>query len=267
MKLISWNINGIRAWKDKEGTLDFIKKEAPDVLCLQETKISQDKIDTEQAKNNGNTPFIEGFQHAYWNCAEKKGYSGTVLLCNTEPMSLSYGIGHDLDNEGRVITAEFKDYYVVTAYTPNSKPDLSRLDIRYDEWDKQFLKHIKKLEKKKPVIACGDLNVAHQEIDIARPNNNKTTKKKPGSPGFTDKERERFSDFMAHGLVDSYRSLHPETIQYTWWSYRAFARKRNVGWRIDYVLTSKVLKKAIKKVTIYDNITGSDHCPIGLEIT
>jgi exodeoxyribonuclease-3 len=266
MKIISWNVNGIRAWKDKEGTLDFITQEAPDVLCLQETKISQDLINKEQEKNSGNIPFIAGFKHAYWNCAEKKGYSGTVLLCNNEPMSVRYGIGHVLDNEGRVISAEFKDYFIVTVYTPNSKPDLSRLDLRYNEWDTQFLKHIKKLEKKKPVIICGDLNVAHREIDIARPDSNKTTEKKPGSPGFTDKERERFGDLMDHGLVDTYRKRHPETIQYTWWSYRAFARKRNVGWRIDYVLVSQKLEKKIKNATIYDQITGSDHCPIGLEM-
>jgi len=269
MKLISWNINGIRAWKDKEGTLDFIKNENPDIVCLQETKISHDKIEVEQKtlfETEQKHPFIDGFEHVYWNCAEKKGYSGTALLCNTKPIAISYGIGHALDSEGRVITAEFKDYYVVTVYTPNSKSDLSRLMLRYNEWDKQFLKHIKKLEEKKPVIACGDLNVAHKEIDIARPDGNKTTEKKPGSPGFTDQERERFSDFMDHGLIDTFRELHPKTVQYSWWSYRAFARERNVGWRIDYVLTSAALKNKIKDAIIYDQITGSDHCPVGVEL-
>lgn len=267
MKLISWNINGVRAWKEKEGVLSFIKKENPDILCFQETKISDDKLPQKTSTlfgENTEGPIIQGYPYHFWNCAERKGYSGTALLSKKEPLSVKYGIGHELDNEGRVISAEFEDYYVVTVYTPNSKSDLSRLMLRYEEWDKAFLKHLKKLEKKKPVIVCGDLNVAHCEIDLARPKENKTTETKPGTAGFTDQERERFSDLMDAGFIDSYRFLYPEKIQYSWWSYRAFARERNVGWRIDYVLLSKILKGKLDDAIIYDQTYGSDHCPVGI---
>lgn len=269
MKYISWNVNGIRAWKDKEGVLDFLAKENPDVLCLQETKIDQDGGEFfsigAQGEEKSNQTF-DAFPYEYWNSAEKKGYSGTALFSKKEPLSVSYGIGHELDNEGRVITAEFPHYYLVTVYTPNSKDDLSRLPLRYKEWDVQFLKHLKKLEKKKPVLICGDLNVAHTEIDLARPDANKTTAKKPGKAGFTDQERERFGDFLEAGFIDTYRTLYPERIQYSWWSYRGFAREGNVGWRIDYFLASDSLKKNITDAIIYDQVTGSDHCPVGIVV-
>ena len=272
MKYISWNVNGIRAWKDKEGVMKFINSESPDVLCLQETKIDavkaagfSDIIDP-IISSDSNAQTFEVYPYEYWNSAEKKGYSGTAIFSKIEPLSIKYGIGHELDNEGRVITAEFKDHYLVTVYTPNSKNDLSRLMIRYKEWDKKFLKHMKKLEKKKPVVICGDLNVAYQEIDLKNDKSNKTTEKKPGNPGFTDQERERFGDFLKAGFIDSYRELYPEREQYTWWSYRAFARERNVGWRIDYFLLSLKLKKNLKEALIYDQTTGSDHCPVGIEL-
>lgn len=273
MKIISWNVNGIRAWKDKEGVMEFIQSEKPDILCFQETKIDIKRAQAfstyqdEKDNNELNNQTFEDYAFEYWNSAERKGYSGTALFSKTKPRSVEYGIGHELDNEGRVITAEFSTYYVVTVYTPNSKNDLSRLDIRYQQWDTLFLKHIKKLEQKKPVIVCGDLNAAHEPIDIARPDANKTTATKPGSPGFTDKERERFHDFLEAGFIDSFRSLYPQKIQYSWWSYRAMARQRNVGWRIDYVLVSHELKKHLQDAYIYDQITGSDHCPVGLSLT
>jgi exodeoxyribonuclease-3 len=269
MKYISWNVNGIRAWKDKPETLLFIKEQDSDALCLQEIKIDKEvalKLTTDTSLKK-ETDFVQTFPQypfEYWNSAEKKGYSGTAIFSKIKALSITYGIGHVLDNEGRVITAEFDNHYLVTVYTPNSKDDLSRLDIRYNEWDKDFLDHIKKLEEKKPVIACGDLNVAHKEIDIARASANKTTTTKPGSPGFTNKERERFGDFLEAGLIDSFRHLYSEKIQYSWWSYRGGARDRNVGWRIDYFLTSKSIKEQIVDAVIYDQTKGSDHCPVGI---
>lgn len=270
MKYISWNVNGIRAWKDKDGVIEFIEKESPDVLCFQETKIDKDKAQGVSLLKNpsespdGNFQTFKDYPFEYWNSAERKGYSGTALFSKVEPLSVEFGIGHELDNEGRVITAEFENHYLVTVYTPNSKNDLSRLMLRYQEWDKQFLKHLKKLQKKKPVVACGDLNVAHKEIDLKNDQANRTTDTKPGAAGFTDQERERFGDFLDAGFIDTFRELYPEKEQYSWWSYRAFARKRNVGWRIDYFLTSKELRSKIKDAVIYDQVTGSDHCPVGL---
>jgi len=257
MKIISWNVNGYRAWQNKDGAIEFINEEKPDVFCLQETKAQPDQIDA---------GLFPEYQYVYKNSAERKGYSSTAMFSKTEPLNVTYGIGHELDNEGRVITAEFKDFYLVTVYTPNSKHDLSRLMIRYNEWDKVFLKHLKKLEKKKPVVACGDLNVAHTEIDLANDKANQTTKTKPGNPGFTDQERERFGDFLKAGFIDTFRHLYPEKIQYTWWSYRAFARDRNIGWRIDYFLISEKLTKKLKDAVIYDQTKGSDHCPVGINI-
>ncbi len=261
MKLISWNINGIRAWKDKESTLDFFeKREQPDIFCLQETKAQREQI-TELG-------LFPDYPFQYFHSAERKGYSSTALFSKIEPLKVWYGMKHSpIENEGRIINAEFETFILVTVYTPNAKPDLARLPLRYDDWDTAFLKHMKHLEKKKPVIVCGDLNVAHTEIDLARPDANKTTASKPGNPGFTDQERERFGDFLKAGFIDTFRELYPEKIQYSWWSYRAFARERNVGWRIDYVLTSKSLKKNIKNAIIYDQQTGSDHCPVGINIT
>lgn len=266
MKYISWNVNGIRAWKGKEGTLNFIKKESPDVLCLQEVKIDSTQAEQFTTYPNVDLRTFEQYPYEFWNSAERKGYSGTALFLKEEPLVVTYGIDHELDNEGRVITAEFPTHFLVNVYTPNSKPDLSRLDVRYESWDKKFLKHLKKLETKKPVIICGDLNVAHQPIDIARPEANQTTDTKPGSAGFTDKERERFGDFLKAGFIDTYRHHYPERIQYSWWSYRGFARDRNVGWRIDYFLISPAFVSHISDVVIYDEVHGSDHCPIGLEI-
>lgn len=260
MKIISWNVNGIRAWQQKEGTLDFIThQENPDIFCVQETKAQPEQIDPEL--------FVE-FPYRYFNSAEKKGYSGTAIFSKVEPLQVEYGIKNkDYDAEGRVITAEFEKFFLVNVYTPNAKPDLARLEYRHSEWDQEFLKHLQKLEKKKPVVVCGDLNVAHNDIDIARPDANRTTATQPGSPGFTDKEREGFTNLVDAGFIDTFRHLSPEKVQYSWWSYRAGARARNVGWRIDYFLTSPKLKKQIKKATIYDQITGSDHCPVGIEIT
>lgn len=254
MKLISWNVNGIRACI-KKGFLDFVKKENPDVICLQETKAHPDQVDK----------ILENYPHHFWNSAEKKGYSGVAVFSKVEPISITQGIGV-LDNEGRIITLEFENFYLINNYTPNSKPDLSRLDLRYTDWHKALIKHIKELEKKKPVIMTGDLNVAHEEIDIARPDSNKTTATKPGSPGFTDQERERFSDYIEKGLIDTFRFLHPDKIKYSWWSYMGGARSRNVGWRIDYFLASKVLRYKIKKADILDEVMGSDHAPVLLEI-
>lgn len=260
MKIISWNVNGIRAWKDKDGSLNFINQVAqPDIFCLQETKAQPEQI-TE-------LELFPDYPFQYWHSAEKKGYSSTGLISKTEPVRVWYGMDDSpIQNEGRIINAEFEDFILVTVYTPNAKPDLARLDLRHDEWDTAFLEHMLKLEQIKPVIVCGDLNVAHTPIDLARPDANKTTEKKPGSPGFTDEERAGFTNFIKAGFIDSFRTLHPEKIQYSWWSYRAAARARNVGWRIDYFLTSASLRKRIQAATIHDDIHGSDHCAIGIKV-
>lgn len=257
MKMISWNVNGIRAWQQKEGALDFIThQEDPDIFCVQETKAQPEQIDE---------GLFAEFPYRYFNSAEKKGYSGTALFSKIEPLSVAFGMKNkSYDAEGRIITAEYEKFFLVNVYTPNSKPDLSRADFRHDDWDKEFLKHMKKLESQKPVVVCGDLNVAHEDIDIARPDANRTTDTKPGSPGFTDRERAGFRNFMKANFVDSFRFLYPKTVRYSWWSYRSFARERNVGWRIDYFLVSKKLSKKIKEATIYDQIHGSDHCPVGI---
>lgn len=261
MNIISWNVNGIRAWKDKPGSLDFINNDAqPDIFCLQETKAQPEQI-TELG-------LFPDHPFQYWHSAEKKGYSSTGLISKTEPIRVWYGMDDSpIEDEGRIINAEFKDFILVTVYTPNAKPDLARLDLRYDEWDIAFLEHMLKLEQTKPVIVCGDLNVAHKPIDLARPDANMTTEKKLGSPGFTDKEREGFTNFIEAGFIDSFRTLHPNKIQYSWWSYRAAARARNVGWRIDYFLTSMSLRANISDATIYDQIHGSDHCAVGINIS
>lgn len=254
-KLLSWNVNGLRAAL-KKGFADFLAEESPEVLCLQETKIS-DALVPDFA--------FEGFPHAYWNCAGKKGYSGTAILSKTEPLSVRNGLGIEKhDGEGRVITAEFEDYFLVTVYTPNAQNHDEnkrprRLDYRTLEWDVDFLQYVKALESKKPVIFCGDLNVAHTEIDLANP---KTNRK---NAGFTDEERAGFDNILAAGFVDSFRQLYPDaTDRYSWWSYRAGARKRNVGWRIDYFCVSKSLVPRIRDSLILDQVGGSDHCPVGL---
>ncbi len=249
-KLISWNVNGIRAALKKD-FLGFVKKHNPDILCIQETKARPEQVELE----------LDSHPYKYWNSAEKKGYSGTAIFSKTEPISVTYDLGiEELDTEGRVITAEFKDFYVVTVYTPNSKDDLSRVPYRFEKWDPAFLKHCKKLEKKKPVIFCGDLNVAHMEIDL------KNDKANRGKHGFTDEERKGFSNFVEAGFVDTFRSLYPEEVKYSWWSYFRKARETNAGWRIDYFLVSESLKPKLKEATILNEVFGSDHCPVGIEL-
>ena len=255
--LISWNVNGLRAVL-KKGFDAFIKEHSPDVLCLQETKISNDLI----------ADFtFDGYPFVYWNCAEKKGYSGTAILCKSQPISVQYGMGISKhDTEGRIITAEFNDYYLVTVYTPNSQNHDAnkrprRIDYRTLEWDGDFLSYLKKLELHKAVVFCGDLNVAHTEIDLANP---KTNRK---NAGFTDEERAGFDALLEAGFVDTFRHLSPQaTDQYSWWSYRAAARQRNIGWRIDYFCTSDVFRERIKEAEIMNQVLGSDHCPVRLKI-
>ena len=249
MKLISWNVNGLRACMTK-GFMDAFESLNADIFCLQETKLSEGQLALE----------LPGY-HQYWNYAEKKGYSGTAIFTKEEPLSAAYGIGiPEHDHEGRVITLEYEKFYFVTVYTPNSQDGLKRLDYRM-EWEKAFLAYLKKLEEKKPVIFCGDLNVAHQEIDLKNP---KTNRK---NAGFTDEERARFSELLKEGFVDTFRYFYPEeTGIYSWWSYRLHAREKNAGWRIDYFLVSEVLKDELKDAKIHTEIFGSDHCPVELEI-
>ena len=256
-KLISWNVNGIRAAL-KKGFEAFLDSEQPDVLCLQETKISADLVE--------NFSFL-GYPHAYWNCAEKKGYSGTAILSKTPALSVTYGLGIEKhDNEGRVITAEFADYFLVTVYTPNAQNHDEnkrprRLDYRTKEWDVDFLAHVKTLEASKPVIFCGDLNVAHKEIDLTNPKPNRR------NAGFTPEERARFDAILDAGFVDSFRLLHPDaTERYSWWSYRAAARSRNIGWRLDYFCVSEAFSPQIDDALILDQVLGSDHCPVVLQL-
>ncbi len=279
MKIISWNVNGIRAWMQKEETLFFVENiEMLDIFCVQETKAQKKQIDeffekedTSLFGNGGpEGKLLPDYPYHFWNSADKKGYSGTAVFSKIKPLAESYGLNtlkkEEEDREGRVITLEFKKFFLVNVYTPNSKHELLRLDYRYDTWEKAMLKHLKNLDKKKPVILCGDLNVAHQEIDLANPKSNMTTESKPGNAGFTDKERERFSDILNSGFVDTFRYLHPKKVKYSWWSYRAMARMRNIGWRIDYFLISDRLKNKLKKAEIFDQAGGSDHCPVGIEI-
>ena len=249
-KLISWNVNGIRACAGK-GFLDFFRQADADVFCLQETKLQAGQLELD----------LPGY-YQYWNYAEKKGYSGTALFTRQEPLSVTYGIGiPDHDREGRVITAEFPDYYVVTCYTPNSQNELARLDYRM-EWEDAWLGYLKGLEERKPVIFCGDLNVAHQEIDLKNPKTNRKT------AGFTDQEREKFTRLLEAGFVDTYRYFYPDQEGvYSWWSYRFKAREKNAGWRIDYFCVSEVLKSRLESAAIHTEITGSDHCPVELVIS
>jgi len=255
MKLLSWNVNGIRACLGK-GFLESMKDENPDIICLQETKAQDHQVELE----------LEGYEQ-YWNSAEKKGYSGTLILSKIKPLSISYGINkEEHDKEGRVITAEYDDFFLINVYTPNSQRELTRLEYR-QEWDKEFLSYAKELEKKKPVIICGDLNVAHKEIDLKNPQTNKTTKTKPGNAGFTDQEREGFQTYLDRGFIDTFRFFYPEKEQaYSWWSYMFKAREKNTGWRIDYFLASKELSSKLKDAKILPDIMGSDHCPVTLEL-
>jgi len=248
-KMISWNVNGLRACVTK-GFLDHFKELDADIFCLQETKLSEGQIELD----------LPGY-YDYWNYADKKGYSGVAIFTKEKPLSVSYGLGIDEhDHEGRVITLEFDEYYVLTCYTPNSKSELARLDYRM-VWEDDFLKYVKKLDEKKPVIYCGDLNVAHKEIDLKNPGSNRK------NAGFTDEEREKMSIALSSGFVDTFRKLYPEAKDmYSWWSYRASARAKNVGWRIDYFIVSQRLEDKIKEAKIHMDITGSDHCPVELEI-
>ena len=249
MKFISWNVNGLRACVTK-GFLDFFKEVDADIFCLQETKLQEGQIDLE----------LEGY-HQYWNYAQKKGYSGTAIFTKIEPISSTYGIGiEEHDNEGRVITLEFEDFYFVTVYTPNSQSELKRLEYRM-KWEDDFREYLLKLDSKKPVIMCGDLNVAHKEIDLKNP---KTNRK---NAGFTDEERGKFNDFLASGFIDTYRFFNPDkTDIYSWWSYRFKAREKNAGWRIDYFCASKKIEDRLISADIHTEILGSDHCPVELVI-
>ena len=272
MKFISWNVNGIRACV-KKGFLDFFNEADADIFCIQESKMQEGQLDLE----------LPGY-HQYWNYAVKKGYSGTGIFTKEEPMNVFYGLGiEEHDQEGRVITLEFEDYYFITVYTPNSQSELARLSYRM-KWEEDFLAYLKKLEetkpvvfcgdlkesqpsliqeakpKKKPIIICGDFNVAATELDLKNPKNNVK------NAGFTPEEREKFKTLLDSGFTDSYRYLHPDTEKYSWWSYRFKARERNAGWRIDYFLTSDSIKDKIKDAEILTDVMGSDHCPIELDI-
>lgn len=254
MKLLSWNVNGVRAAFEK-GLMDILDRGEWDVVCMQETKAHRDQI---QINPKG--------YHQYWNSADKKGYSGTAVFSKIKPVSYTYDVGdREHDGEGRIITLEFNDFYLVNVYTPNSKRDLSRLEYRKG-WDRMFLGYLKKLEKKKPVIVCGDLNVAHTELDLANPKSNKTTATRPGNAGFTDQEREDFQKYLDNGFIDTFREFSKEGGNYTWWSYMFNARAKNVGWRIDYFLISETLRPRLKGAKIHPDVMGSDHCPVSVEI-
>lgn len=249
MKLISWNVNGLRACLQK-GFLDYFNEMDADIFCLQETKLQAGQHDLE----------LPGY-HQYWNYAEKKGYSGTALFTKQEPISVTYGIGvEEHDHEGRVITAEFADYYVITVYVPNSQRELTRLEYR-QQWEAAFLEYIKGLNAKKPVIYCGDLNVAHQEIDLKNPKTNHH------NAGFTDEERNCFTKVLESGFIDTFRYFYPDTTDvYSWWSYMFQARSKNVGWRIDYFVASEELKERLADAAIHTRVLGSDHCPVELTL-
>ena len=247
MKLLSWNVNGLRACM-KKGFADFFLKEDADIFAIQETKMQLDQLEDGMR--------FDGY-HLYMNSAERKGYSGTLVYSKKEPISVEYDLKDEGCDEGRVITLEYDDFYFVCAYVPNSKDGLLRLDFRM-QWEDRLRKHLIKLDKKKPVIYTGDLNVAHNEIDLKHPEDNHF------SAGFSDQEREKFTVLLESGFVDTYRNLYPESEKYSWWSYRARARERNVGWRIDYFVVSERIIDKVKDSLIYDEIEGSDHCPVGL---
>lgn len=249
MKLISWNVNGLRAAMGK-GFMDFFNEAGADIFCLQETKLQEGQIRLD----------LPGY-HQYWNYAEKKGYSGTAIFCKEKPVSVTYGLGiEEHDHEGRVITAEFEDFYFVTVYTPNSQEELKRLDYRM-QWEDAFRAYLLRLAEKKPVVAAGDMNVAHKEIDLKNP---KTNKK---NAGFTEEERSKMSTLLDSGFVDTFRFFYPETEGvYSWWSYRFKAREKNAGWRIDYFIASENMKDRLAGAKIHTDVFGSDHCPVELEL-
>jgi exodeoxyribonuclease-3 len=250
MKIISWNVNGIRA-VIKKGFLDFMHKYNPDIICLQETKAQEEQVELELASH----------PYKYWNSAEKKGYSGTAIFSKIEPITIQNDMQIEKhDNEGRIICAEYKNFNLVTVYTPNSKRDLSRLEYRTHEWDKDFLSYLKELEKKKPIIFCGDLNVAHKEIDLKNPKNNRR------NAGFTDEERMGFDNYINGDFIDTFRMFNQDGGHYTWWSYMFNARQKDIGWRIDYFCVSSNISKQIKKSIVLKDVLGSDHAPILMEI-
>ena len=249
MKLISWNVNGLRACVQK-GFVEYFKEADADIFCIQESKMQAGQLDLE----------LPGY-FQYWNYAERKGYSGTAVFAKKEPVSVSYGIGiEEHDHEGRVITLEYEDFYMVTVYTPNSQNELARLDYRM-LWEDAFHAYLKGLEKTKPVIVCGDMNVAHREIDLKNPKTNRRT------AGFTDEERGKLTELLDDGFIDTFRYFYPDkTDIYSWWSYRFSARAKNAGWRIDYFLVSEALKDRLKDAAIHTGVMGSDHCPVELDI-
>ena len=250
MRLVTWNVNGLRACLGK-GFLDFFQRVDADVVCLQETKLQPDQIALE----------LPGYR-LFWNSAEKKGYSGTAVFTRVEPLSVTCGIGLDAhDHEGRVITAEFDGFFLVCCYTPNAQNELARIDYRM-QWEDDFRAYLIELDKKKPVVLCGDLNVAHEEIDLKNPKTNRN------NAGFTDQERQKFTDLLAAGFIDTYRYFYPDTEGvYSWWSYRFKAREKNAGWRIDYFCVSECLKERLVSASIHTEVTGSDHCPVELVIS
>jgi len=249
MKLISWNVNGIRACLNK-GFLEFFNQIDADIFCIQETKCQPDQVELK----------FENYQ-SYWNSAEKKGYSGTAIFTKKRPINVTYGIGiEEHDKEGRIITLEFEEFYLINNYTPNSKRELERLEYR-QIWEDEIRKYLLKLNEKKPVIMCGDLNVAHKEIDLKNPKQNRK------NAGFTDEERNKMTELLEAGFVDTFRYLYPEKEnEYTWWSYMGKAREKNIGWRIDYFIVSKDIERKIKEAKIHQEIFGSDHCPVELNI-
>ena len=248
MRFISWNVNGLRACEGKGFSEIFARLDA-DFFCLQETKMQEGQLDLQ----------FEGYK-SYWNYAEKKGYSGTAIFTRHEPLTVSYGIGvEEHDHEGRVITLEMDDFYLVTVYVPNSQDGLRRLDYRM-RWENDFLAYVKRLDGRKPVVICGDLNVAHEEIDLKNPKTNRR------NAGFTDEERGRFSTLLASGFTDTFRRLYPDTVTYSWWSYRFKAREKNSGWRIDYFIVSDRLAERLVDAKIHTGILGSDHCPVELDL-
>ena len=249
MKLISWNVNGLRACITK-GFEDFFKEADADIFSIQESKMQEDQAEEIQ---------FDGY-YRYMNSAIKKGYSGTITFTKEKPINVTYGLGiEEHDQEGRIITLEYDKFYLVNCYTPNSKRELERLDYRM-VWEDELRKYLKKLEETKPVVYCGDLNVAHEEIDIKNPSTNHH------SAGFTDEERNKMTTLLNSGFIDTYRTLYPEKVEYSWWSYMRQAREKNIGWRIDYFITSESLKKNIKDAKIHTQVLGSDHCPIELDI-
>jgi len=249
MKLVSWNVNGLRACV-KKGFIDYFQEVNADIFCVQETKLQEGQISLD----------LDGY-HQYWNYAEKKGYSGTAVFTKQEPLSVRYGVGEDDgEDEGRILTLEFADFFLVNVYTPNSQRDLARIGYRL-EWEDRILQHLMDLDKRKPVIFCGDLNVAHHEIDLRNPKSN------IGNSGFTDEERGKMTSLLDTGFIDSFRHFYPQQEgAYTWWSYMNKVRERNIGWRIDYFIVSESLKNRLKEAEIHCDVMGSDHCPVVLEL-